>query len=148
MELEEITEEQRLKLLDTALAYGNHKSAQTYSDHLLPSLEKEVKRGWHLPLPIERLHEIPHIIAGPMGAVPQGTLDDHGRASIKYRLTPDPTFDHDLEGIKSVNQRVLTESLSRCVYGHALRRLAHAVIALRGTFPGVAILIGKLVTEC
>ena len=144
MELTSITEENRQKLLDTALAYGNHKSAKTYSEYLLPSLDKEVKRGWHLPLPIDKLHLIPHIIAGPMGAVPQGTLDDHGRAATKYRMTHDQTFDHGLEDIKSVNQRVLADSLSRCVYGHALSRLTHALIELRGMFPQKIILIAKL----
>ena len=108
------------------------------------ALEKEVKKGWHLPLPIDRLREIPHIIVGPMGAVPQGTINEKGEAAIKYRMTHDQSFDHDLEHIKSVNQRVLAMSLSKCVYGHALRRLAHALIALRWMFPWVAILIGKL----
>ncbi|WP_317202142.1 hypothetical protein [Janthinobacterium sp.] len=144
MELEDITEDQRHKLLDEALLYGNHKSAATFSDQLLPALEKEVKKGWHLPLPINRLHEIPGIVAGPMGAVPQKALRGQGEEATKVRMTHDQSFDYDLTDVKSVNQRVLAASLSKCLYGHALKRIAHALVAIRWRHPFVEILIGKL----
>ena len=85
-----------------------------------------------------------HHITGPMGAVPQKTLDEHGNEATKYRMTHDQSFDYGLEDIKSVNQRVLAASLTKCVYGNTLQRLVHAIIMLRWKYPFVAILIGKL----
>ena len=144
MDLEDISEDQRHAILDTAMDYGNHKSAATHGDKLLPSLEKEVKKGWHLPLPMDRLHEIPGIIMGPMGAVPQKSLGGNGEESTKLRMTHDQSFDYGSETTKSVNQRVLASSLSQCVYGHTLSRLAHAMVSTRWRYPHAAILIGKL----
>ncbi|WP_317201517.1 hypothetical protein [Janthinobacterium sp.] len=144
MDLEAITEDQRHRLLDEALSYGNHKSAATFSDQLLPSLEKEVKKGWHLPLPISRLHEIPEIVAGPMGAVPQKALGGQGDDATKVRMTHDQSFNYDLKDVKSVNQRVLAASLSKCLYGHTMKRITHALVAIRWRHPLVAILISKL----
>jgi hypothetical protein len=51
LELEAIPESNWLTLLDTAISYGNHKSASLHGKILLPQLQKEVKKGWHLPLP-------------------------------------------------------------------------------------------------
>jgi hypothetical protein len=60
-------------------------------------------------------------------------------------MTHDQTFDYGNEdGIKLVNQRVLLHSLSDCVYGHAIHRLAHATIALRWAYPTHKILVCKL----
>ena len=145
LELEQISDNDRLSLLATALTYGNHKSASLYGPILLPALTKEVEKGWHLPLPIDKLFEIPGIVVGPMGAVPQRTFDALGNPSEKLRMTHDQSFDYDNEdGIKSVNQRVLPQSLSECVYGHAIHRLAHATIALRWYYPTHRILVCKL----
>ena len=144
MELKPIPEQDRLTHLDKAIAYGNHKSATTHSDFLVPILQKEVAKGWHLPLPIDRLHEIPGLVVGPMGAVAQQSIDENGNPLPKIRMTHDQSFTYELETIESVNQRVIPSSLPKCVYGFTLRRLAHAIVALRGLFPLIAILIGKL----
>ena len=45
-------------LIDTALAYGNHKLATKNTMELLTMLKKEVTKGWHLPLLINWLHQI------------------------------------------------------------------------------------------
>jgi hypothetical protein len=81
-----------------------------------------------------------------MGAVPQRTFDALGNATEKLRMTHDQSFDYGNEkGIKLVNQQVLPHSLSTCVYGHAIHRLAHATIALlRWTYPTYKILVCKL----
>ena len=145
LKLEPLPETDRLALLATALTYGNHKSASLHGPILLPALTKEVEKGWPLPLPIDKLVYIPGIVAGPMGAVPQRTFDALGNFTEKLRMTHDQSFDYDNEeGIKSVNQRVLPQSLSTCVYGHTIHRLAHATIALRWAYPTHRILVCKL----
>jgi hypothetical protein len=111
LELETIPETDRLTLLKTAMSYGNHKSASLHATALLPQLLKEVEKGWHLPLPINKLREIVGMIMGPMGAVLQHSIDELGRALDKLRMTHDQSFDYKIEGIKSLNQRVIPESL-------------------------------------
>ena len=144
LELESIPETDRLTLLETAMSYGNHKSASLHATTLLPQLLKEVEKGWHLPLPIDKLREIPGMIMGPMGAVLQTSIDELGRALDKLRMTHDQSFDYDIEGIKSLNQRVIPKSLSGCAYGFAVKCLVHAVIAIRWMFPWTEILCGKI----
>jgi hypothetical protein len=127
------------------MSYGNHKSASLHVSALLPQLLKEVEKGWHLPLPINKLREIPGMIMGPMGAVLQFSIDELGRALDKLRMTHDQSFNYNIEGItKSLNQWVIPDSLSGCAYGFAVKRLVHAVIAIRWMFPCAEILCGKV----
>jgi hypothetical protein len=71
-----IPETDRLTLLKTAMSYGNHNSASLHVTALLPQLQKEVKKGWHLPLPIDKMRNIPGMIMGPMGAVLHHSIDE------------------------------------------------------------------------
>ena len=59
-------------------------------------------------------------------------------------MTHDQSFDYDIKDIKSVNQRVIQQSLSEFAFGFAVRRLVHAIIALRWMFPWAQILCGKI----
>ena len=142
--LEPSSDTDRLCILERALEYGNHKSASKHSESLLGMLTKEVTKGWHLPLPIDRLWEIPGLVVGPMGLVEQFSIDEEGKIVPKLRMTHDQSFTFKLEAIKSVNQRVLRDSLSRCVFGFALRRMAHNIVATRAIYTTTPILISKL----
>ena len=109
-----------ITLIEAALAYGNYKSATRNAAELLAMLKKEVAKGWHLPLPINQLHEIPGLILGPLGLVEQTTIDEEGNNIAKLRMMHDQLFAYDLELIPSVNKWVIEESLSVCVYGFTL----------------------------
>jgi hypothetical protein len=141
--LEPIDEQDRQILLRTGADYGNHNSATTNATALLALLAREVEKGWHLPLPLESAQEIPGLIIGPMGLVEQNTFEETGKPLKKFRLTHDQSFDYGLEGIKSVNDRTIGSELSASVYGFALRRLLHTIIALRTTHPSCQILLTK-----
>ena len=52
--LEDLTEEERIKDLELAAQRGNHKSAVIHKLFLAEALEKEVKKGWILVLPLEK----------------------------------------------------------------------------------------------
>ena len=78
MELAPLSETDQTTLIATALTYGNHKSATKNAAELLAMLKKEVSKGWHLPLPINRLDEIPGLVLGPLGLVEQTTIDEEG----------------------------------------------------------------------
>ena len=144
MPLRPISDPDRLAFLDLALEYGNHKSAKKHAPTLLGMLDKEVKRGWQLPLPVDRLHEIPGVVVSPLSMVEQWTIDEAGNSTPKLRLAHDQSFDFQQEEIPSVNQRVIDDELSVTRYGFALSRFLHAIIALRMLFPGIAILLTKI----
>ena len=143
MELAPLSETDQTTLIATALAYGNHKSATKNAAELLAMLRKEVSKGWHLPLPINWLHEIPGLVLGPLGLVEQTTIDEDGNNIAKLRMTHDQSFAYDLELIPSINKWVIEESLSICVYGFTLRRLLHTIIALHKCYPNAVIVITK-----
>ena len=123
-------------------------SATKNAAELLAMLKKEVTKGWHLPLPINRLHETPGLILGPLGLVEQTTIDEEGNNTAKLRMTHNQSFAYDLELTPSVNKRVIEESLSVCVYGFTLRRLLHTIIALRKRYLNAVIFITKFDGIC
>jgi hypothetical protein len=139
--LRPIPEEARRTDLNDALEYGNHKSALKGTAELLEMLEKEVQKGWQLPLPIDRLHEILDLILGPLGLAGQMTIDEDGNIVPKNRLTHDQSMAFS-SGLP-VNARVIEEDLTACAYGFALRRFIHYIVDLRAKFPGIAILLSK-----
>ena len=139
--LEPIAEEDRLSDLVAAIEYGNHKSARVQGAMLIGILEKEVSKGWQLPLPIDRLTEIPRCVVGPLGVAHQETIDALGQRVPKDRVTHDQSF--AFESGRSVNNRVRTDELTPCRYGFALRRFIHLIVALRTRYPDVAILLSK-----
>jgi hypothetical protein len=143
MPLEPISEKDRLQLLQTAQEYGNHKSARRDSTALLKILEGEVEKGWQLPLPINTIGTIPHLLLGPLGLVKQMTIDERGNPKPKFRVTHDQSFQYQQDDIPSVNQRVQRDKLSGSVYGFALSRFLHAIITLRLRLPHTAILLTK-----
>ena len=142
--LEPISERDRKAIMAAALEYGNHKSAEKNAPAVISILTKEVYKGWQLPLPVQKLHKIPGVIVGPMGLVSQTSIDEHGNTIPKHRLTHDQSFNYDLENIKSVNERVRKDLLSQCVYGFALKRFIHSIVALRTEFPDTPLLMSKL----
>ena len=143
MELAPLSEMDQTTLIDTALAYGDHKLATKNAMELLTMLKKEVTKGWHLPLPINQLHEIPGLVLRQLGLVEQTTIDEDGNNIAKLRMTHDQSFSYDPELIPSVNTRVIEESLSVCVYGFTLRQLLHTIIALCQRYPNAVIFITK-----
>ena len=141
MKLYPISTEDRLSDLTEALSYGNHKSATIDPPILLNILAKEVAKGWQLPLPIDRLTEIPDIVTGPFGLAFQDSIDEFNRIVPKHRVTHDQSFAFESE--QSVNQRVVKTDRSNCVYGFAFRRFIHAIVALRRKYPCAPILLSK-----
>jgi hypothetical protein len=139
--LRPISEDARLIDLDDALEYGNHKSAENGASELTEMLKKEVQKGWQLPLPIDRLHEITNLILGPIGLAAQMTIDKAGNIIPKNRLTHDQSMAFS-SGLP-VNTRVIEDELTDCAYGFALRRYIHYIVDLRAKFPDTAILLSK-----
>ena len=68
-----------------AIQYGNHKSAHSNSSILFNILSSEVEKGWQLPLPIDKLGEIPApAVISPMGLANQISIDEEGNQMPKW----------------------------------------------------------------
>ena len=140
--LEPITEKERVKDVEGAIRRGNHKSAQNHRKFLTAALEKEVKKGWELLVPIERAREIPQLAVFPLGVAEQLGVSNSGKFVPKLRVTHDLSFIGD-ESESSVNSRVIEEGLEPCMFGHALLRVIHRIVHLRRLHPSKTIWIRK-----
>ena len=141
--LEPISEKDRKAIMAAAPEYGNHKSAEKNAPAVMAILTKEAEKGWQLPLPVQKLHKIPGVIVDPMGLVSQTSIDKEGNTIPKHRLTHNQSFNYDLENIKLVKERVRKDLLSQCVYGFALKRFIHTIVALRTKFKDTPLLMTK-----
>ena len=145
--LRTITDQERIEDLKTTIEYGNHKSAEQASDEIFKSCEKEVTRGWQLPLPIDKLTEIPGAVVAPMGYPTQYTIDEEGNRIEKGRTTHDQSANigHRHTNVKrSVNNRVITEELTPLQYGHTASRHMHRLVAMRAKYPHTRLCQSKL----
>lgn len=141
-DLEELDEENRVSDLEEALAFGNHKGAIKQPDLLKNLVNKDVKYGYGLVLPLDRITNIPDICMAPMNIAPQNSIDEYGNIVHKDRLTHDQSFKWG-SGI-SVNSRVNLNSLLPCPFGQALRRYFTQIVATRRKYPNCRIYCSKI----
>jgi len=121
---------------------GNHMSALKYNSELKEILEKEVKQGWMIPLPLTYISSLRNGELAPVGMDDKqwNELQD-GAKQVKLRLTHNQSF-NTKSGV-SVNARVITESLDPLYYGGCLSRVIHYIVSLRIRHPNTKILGGK-----
>ena len=135
-------EQTRLADLQAMIARGNHKSSALISTESLKSkYNKEVDRGWMIPLPIPFLLKLKHASVIPLGVAFQKTINDAGDIVDKERLTHDLSFPTP-SGF-SVNDCSEESILIECVYGQCLRRVLHTIHTLRLQYPGRKIFLSK-----
>ena len=128
--------------LKATLAYGNHKS--TYdSDTFTKAMEKEIKHGFALPLPIDFAIMLPHAEAAPHGIISQNSINEFGEIIDKERVTHDQSYTGAASN-ESVNSRVIDEDLVPCYFGHMSRRCIHYIIGCRQRHPSTTIWISKI----
>ena len=142
--LEDLPESVRKEDLNHMIARGNHKSATSKEneEYLLQNYEKEVTRGWMLPVTFECVTKIKDAGVIPAGVATQFTIDDKGNRKTKRRTTHDASFPPPSE--KSINNRMFRELLTNCFYGYCLIRILHVIHIMRYTHPCMRILICKL----
>ena len=69
---------------------------------------------------INWLYKIPGLVLRPLGLVEQTTIDEEGSILEKICMMHDQLFAYELDHIPSVNQWVIEESLSVCIYRFTL----------------------------
>lgn len=140
----DISEEDRLLDLEAALTFGNHKGAVKQPDLLKELCFKDVKHAYALPLPLKMIRRIPGLHLAPVNIAAQNTIDEHGRIIPKDRLTHDQSFTYPDGSGSSVNNRVLVEELSPCMFGGCFRRMINWIAAARWKYPGRRIVMSKI----
>jgi hypothetical protein len=138
----EITEEEREKEVIAMLARGNHKSAQEEPEIVGKLLSKDVVHGFSMILPIGVVPLIPDAMVQPVGLAKQWTLDDQANRIVKYRITQDLSYS-ETEKEMSINSRIDMDQYPEMVYGWALPRIIHFIVALRLAWPLLTIFITK-----
>ncbi len=128
--------------LEEAIVFGNHKSAIKHGPETLATLRKEISKGWQLPIPMDRLLDIPHLVLTPVGMAEQTKLQASGERLPDLRLTHNMSMTFTPSGT-SLNSRVDTSQLSKCVYGFALTRFINAIVELRRRHPESIIYLSK-----
>jgi hypothetical protein len=142
--LREISEEDRILDLEAALAFGNHKGALKQPGLLKELCMKDVKHAYALPLPLKMIRQIPGLHLAPVNIAAQNTIDEQGRIIPKDRLTHDQSFTYSDGSRTSVNNRVIVEELSPCMFGGCFRRMINWVAAARSKYPGRRIVMSKI----
>ena len=140
--LAELDNESRAMDLDEALAFGNHKGANQKPELLRDLIQKDIKHGYGLVIPLKKIKRFPEAILAPMNIAKQNTIDECGHIIGKDRLTHDQSWKWTVGA--SVNSRVDKETLIPCRFGHALRRIVNWAVAARHKFPGRRILATKV----
>lgn len=141
-QLEDLSEEERLSDLKEAIARGNHKGAKEKQEKLFKLGDKDVKYGFALTVPTNKLLNIPGICMAPVNIAPQNTIDEFGNIIQKDRLTHDQSF--KFGSGTSVNSRTKDESLLPCVFSHAFRRHIMQIVISRLEYPDYEILGVKI----
>jgi hypothetical protein len=140
----EISEEERETEVLAMLVRGNHKSAQDEPAIVEKLLTKDVVHGFSMVIPIELVPLIPNAMVQPVGLAKQWTLDEDGNRIIKYRITQDLSYSETSKDFPmSINSRIDMDQYPEMVYGWALPRIIHFIVALRLAAPRRTIFISK-----
>jgi hypothetical protein len=140
----EITEEERETEVLAMLSRGNHKSAQEEPAVVEKLLTKDVVHGFSMIIPIALVPLIPDAMVQPVGLAKQWTLDEQANRIIKYRITQDLSYsESSKEPPMSINSRIDMDQYPEMVYGWALPRIIHFIVALRLAWPLLTIFITK-----
>lgn len=132
--LRPILESERHSDVEEALLFGNHKEA-TQNPTLLRSLIiDDVTHGFALPLPLEKIHQIKGVLLAPLNIAIQETINERGETIPKKRLTHDQSYVFKGSGT-SINSRTDKTKLTPCIFGWAIRRLAHWIVCARRKHP-------------
>ena len=143
----EISESERLRVLEANIERGNHKSALKTDDrhHVTKLMTSDVELGYAVPVTLECVRKLKDAEVYPIGLQNQMTIDADGNVIPKKRATHD--LSHNRSKKESVNQRVDKSDLPPAKYGHALNRFIHLIHHIRRKHPGKRILCNKFDVE-
>jgi hypothetical protein len=121
---------------------GNHKGAASKPDLLKALITEDIRHGYGLVIPRDKVARIPNACLAPMNIMHQFTLNASGDIVDKELLTHDQSFKWQSGTL--VNSRVDKDKLQRCMYGRCLMRLLCWRVAARRKFPNKPIVLQKI----
>jgi hypothetical protein len=139
--LQSIPHDIRLNDNQYHLQCGNHKSATQNINAVSEIINKEIIRGFALPLPIDLIQEIPNGSIAPLGLQTPESINEFGDVVEKLRLTHDQTFPGPSG--HSVNKRVIHNELPPNVYGFTIKRILNYIASLCLNNPNTKIFLSK-----
>ncbi len=77
----------QLNNIDNALAFGNHKGDMQQPELLLKLIQDNVDQGFALPLPLNKIKQLPGILVALMNIQLQKTINRWGENSPKNTMT-------------------------------------------------------------
>ena len=88
------SKEERLQDIETFISRGNHPSALSGEnlEAVKKNYQKEVNKGWMIPIKIESLRGLKHARVTPIGVHPQWSIDEAGNRKLKRRIAHDCFF--------------------------------------------------------
>ena len=107
--LQPLDEDDRIKDVEEALLFGNHKGTVKQQDLLVKLVTGNVIRGFALPLPLDIIAQIPGVLLAPLNIQAQNTINERGEIIPKNRLTHDQSW--KWQSGTSVNSRVIKDKL-------------------------------------
>ena len=140
--VEELTPQAQSEELHANLLRGNHKSATSDPETTKSQLHKDVKHGFSMPFPADRVTKLVGAQVQPCGLARQFALQANGSRVLKSRLTHDLSYEITRKDA-SVNNRIDMERYPEMIFGWCLPRIIHFVVALRAKYPTTSILICK-----
>jgi hypothetical protein len=90
--IDPITKEERIGNVEEALKFANHKGVTLEPDLLLQLVSGDVKYGYAIPLPIDKVSQISHICMAPLNIQVQWMINELGEIVKKDCLTQDRSF--------------------------------------------------------
>ena len=120
--------------LQEALIFWNHKEVDKNRDFYLHLIKEDVVYGYCLLFPLSTIKHISGEIVSSLNIAKKNKINERGD------IIPSKRFAHNQSIIyksskTSVNSRIIKEKLPPIMYGHALLRLIHYIVACRERFP-------------
>ena len=141
---EQPSEEERLQDIETFITRGNHPSALSGEnlEAVKKNYNKEVNKGWMIPIKIESLRGLKHARVTPIGVHPQWSIDEAGNRKLKRRIAHDCSFKPPSG--HSINNDIDADLLDECIYGQCIRRVLHGIHAMRLRHKTSRVLMSKV----
>jgi len=94
-------------------------------------ISEELSKGFLLPIPIDKVEELPDAEACPIYIVKQATINENGNESIKHRPCHNLSYNLREMGKSSINDCIIYEEMNSIQYAFVLWRILYFILALR-----------------
>ena len=138
----ELDEKESIQDLKEGLEFGNHKGVANNHDLFVSMINDEVKQGWSVVIPRDKVVELKGAVISPMNIATQLGINESGDMIEKRRLTHNQSM--EFSSGTSINSRIIKEEMQGVMYGQCLIRVIHDIVDRRKRFPNSRILVQKV----